>query len=144
MRLAIFTCLAISSVALGQSPLGGVSSEWDVQKLSAQPDEARPVLDRVAECHGSAGVFAVVGYSMGQRALHELGEARGSFDLEVTHRTPMKVQYSCVADGVQASTGVSAGKLNLDLVEAPVSEFETIFRDRKTGKQLVFRIRPPF
>jgi formylmethanofuran dehydrogenase subunit E len=56
----------------------------------------------------------------------------------------MQVQYSCVADGWQAATGVSAGKLNLHIVEAPIAGFETVVKDRKTGKQLTFRIRPEF
>lgn len=81
---------------------------------------------------------------MGEAALHELGKTRGSFDLDVTHRTPLKVQYSCVADGWQAATGVSAGKLNLHIIEAPVTQFETVVKDRKSGMQLVFRIRPEF
>jgi len=102
------------------------------------------MLKVVTEFHGHAGVFAVAGYRMGERALRDLGERRGSFDLDVTHKTPLQVQYSCVADGWQAATGVSAGKLSLHIVEAPVSGFETVVQDRRTGQRLVFRIRPEF
>ena len=115
-----------------------------VSHLGGQNTSTDEILNRVAEFHGNAGVFAVAGYRMGQEALRELGQQRGSFDLDVTHRTPLQVQYSCVADGWQASTGVSAGKLNLHIVEVPASRFETIVKDRKTGRQLVFRIRPEF
>ena len=101
-------------------------------------------LSRVAAIHGVAGVFAVAGYRMGERALQDLAAKRGSFALDVTHRTPLKVQYSCVADGWQAATGVSAGKLNLHIVEVPVEQTETIIRDNHTGKVLVFRLRPDF
>jgi hypothetical protein len=62
------------------------------------------LLARVASIHGVAGVFAVAGYRMGERALHDLGEQRGSFAIDVTYRTPLKVQYSCIADGRQAAT----------------------------------------
>lgn len=113
-------------------------------RLCAQTAGVDEILKRVAEFHGNAGVFAVAGYRMGEAALHELGKARGSFDLDVTHRTPLKVQYSCVADGWQAATGVSAGKLSLHIVEAPITQFETVVKDRKSSKQLVFRIRPEF
>lgn len=68
-------------------------------------------LSRVATIHGAADVFAVAGYRMGERALHDLSAQRGNFALDVTHRTPLEVQYSCIADGWQAATGVSAGKL---------------------------------
>ena len=105
----------------------------------AGPDE---VLVRVAAIHGNPGVFAVAGYRMGERALRELGLERGSFALLVTHHTPLKVQYSCVADGWQAATGVSAGKLNLVVVEA--DQVETVVEDRKTGRRLGFRLQPEF
>ncbi len=102
------------------------------------------LLKEVAAIHGAAGVFAVAGYRMGERALKELGLPRGSFSIDVVHHTPMEVQWSCVADGLQASTGVSAGKLNLKLVEAAKSQAETVVTNRKTGKQIVFRMQPEF
>jgi len=107
----------------------------------AGPDE---VLGRVAAIHGNPGVFAVAGYRMGERALRELGLERGSWSLLVTHHTPLKVQYSCVADGWQAATGVSAGKLNLLVVECGEEEVQTVVEDRKTGRRLSFRLRPEF
>lgn len=102
------------------------------------------ILARVAEFHGAAGVFAVAGYRIGIRALHDLGEPRGSFNLDLTHYTPFQVQWSCVADGVQAATGVSAGKLNLHLVEATRDHFETVVWDKRSGKVLDFRMQPEF
>ena len=81
---------------------------------------------------------------MGERALHDLAAQRGSFALDVTHLTLLEVQYSCVADGWQAATGVSAGKLNLLIVEVPPERTETIIRDKKSGKGLIFRLRPEF
>ena len=109
---------------------------------TALPDS--DILARVAEIHGAAGVFAVAGYRIGARALTELGEKRGSFSLDVTHKTPMEVQWSCVADGVQAATGVSAGKLNLHVVEAAKDQLETVVWDKKTGKVLLFHLQPGF
>jgi formylmethanofuran dehydrogenase subunit E len=101
-------------------------------------------LKEVAAIHGAAGVFAVAGYRMGERALRDLGTPRGSFALEVVHKTPMQVQYSCIADGLQAATGTSAGKLNLRIVEAPAAGLETIVRNRKTGQELIFHLEPDF
>jgi formylmethanofuran dehydrogenase subunit E len=109
--------------------------------ICQEPDEA---MKQVAEFHGNAGVFAMAGYRMGQHALKEFHEPRGSFDLDVAHRTPMEVQYSCIADGWQAATGVSAGKLNLHVVQVPKANVETIINDRKSGQTLIFRLQPGF
>jgi hypothetical protein len=44
----------------------------------------------------------------------------------------------------KAATGVSAGKLNLRLVEASKSQSETVVTNRKTGKQITFRLQADF
>jgi formylmethanofuran dehydrogenase subunit E len=112
--------------------------------LKAQTASSAEALRSVSAIHGMAGPFAVAGYRMGERSLKELGLHRGSVMLDVTHRTPYQVQWSCVADGVQAATGASVGKLNLRLVEVPLSEMQTIIKDRATSKELVFRFKPSF
>lgn len=99
-------------------------------------------LDRVKEIHGGTGPWAVVGYRMGQRSLRELGVDRGAFHLLVVHSSPAEVQYSCMADGLQAATGTSPGKLNLRLETAPVERLHTTVEDRKTGRRLVFTLNP--
>src|SRR3954453_8049413 len=79
-------------------------------------------LERVRDYHGAAGPWAVVGYRIGERALQELGLPRQSHSLLVVHRCPTQVQYSCLADGLQAATGASPGKLNLRVEEATAEE----------------------
>jgi formylmethanofuran dehydrogenase subunit E len=66
-------------------------------------------LATVAAIHGGAGPWVVAGYRMGEYAMKQLGLDRYSFDLEVQHHTPHKVQYSCIADGAAAATGASLG-----------------------------------
>jgi formylmethanofuran dehydrogenase subunit E len=103
-------------------------------------------LAKVADVHGMAGPFAVAGFRMGQRALAELGLATGSFDLEVRHESPAEVQWSCIADGAQAATGASPGKLNLVVKEVarPPTQTRTVFRRKSTGKTVVARLKPEF
>lgn len=101
-------------------------------------------LERVAAVHGAAGPFAVAGYRMGERALKELGLPRGSFDLEVVHEAPPQVQWSCIADGLQASTGTSPGKLNLKVVEVSQERTTSVVRDRRSGKALRFTLTHAF
>jgi formylmethanofuran dehydrogenase subunit E len=81
---------------------------------------------------------------MGQRALRELGLPPGSFDLEVRHESPAQVQWSCIADGAQAATGASPGKLNLQLREVERAAMRTVFRRKSTGASLVLRLKPAF
>jgi formylmethanofuran dehydrogenase subunit E len=94
--------------------------------------------------HGGHGPFAVAGYRIGERALKDLSASRSSFSLEVIHKTPAEVQWTCIADGVQAATGASVGKMNLKIESASVEDVETIVRDKKSGRTLVFHIQPSF
>lgn len=101
-------------------------------------------LSRVKEVHGGTGPWAVAGYRIGERALKELGLPRQSHALEVIHRCPAEVQYSCIADGVQAATGASPGKLNLRLETATREDLRTVIRDRRSGRTLTFTLEPGF
>lgn len=106
-------------------------------------ENGTPALERTAAIHGRPGPFAVAGYQMGEAALRTLGLPRGSFDLEVIHYSPQQVQWSCIADGLQAATGVSAGKLNLRLVPTE-GEVYSVVRNRKTGRSLRFELADTF
>jgi formylmethanofuran dehydrogenase subunit E len=117
---------------------------WSAQ---AQPQARlgeQEILAKVAAIHGAAGVFAVAGYRIGEDALERLNKKRGSFALDVTHKTPFEVQWSCIADGVQSATGVSAGKLNLHIVEVSRDRLETVIQDKQSGRTLRYRIQPAF
>jgi formylmethanofuran dehydrogenase subunit E len=97
-------------------------------------------LAEVARVHGAAGPWAVAGYRMGKHALGKLGLDRQSFDLEIVHKSPRSVQFSCIADGASAATGASLGKLNLSLTEAAEADVETVYRNKSTGQAI--RLRP--
>jgi formylmethanofuran dehydrogenase subunit E len=101
-------------------------------------------LARVKEVHGGTGPWVVAGYRIGERALKELGLSRQSHELDVVHRCPAEVQYSCIADGVQAATGASPGKLNLRVEPASREDLRTVIRDKKSGRTLTFTIKPEF
>jgi len=121
-----------------------VLASLGVENPPAPSPEVAECLARVKAIHGGSGPWAVVGYRIGERALKELKLPRQSFALLVIHRAPAEVQYSCVADGLQASTGASVGKLNLKLEEAPVDRLKTTIQDRKSGRVLTFTIKPGF
>ena len=62
----------------------------------------------------------------------------------VVHRCPAQVQYSCMADGLQAATGASPGKLNLRVEVAKAEGLRSVVEDRKFGRRLTFTLRPVF
>lgn len=107
--------------------------------LAAAPagaDETDARLDAVAQIHGDAGAWAVAGYRMGEHALKTLGLKRGTFGLTVEHQSPKEVRYSCIADGVQAATGASLGRLQLSWKEAKAAALVTVFTDKASGKSV--------
>jgi formylmethanofuran dehydrogenase subunit E len=131
-HLLISICL-LAIAGVGQSVLAQQSnSSTDV------------TLKDVATIHGMAGPFAVAGYRIGVRALRELNVQRGDFALSVVHESPAQVQWSCIVDGVQAATGASLGKLNLRFEMVPINRMVTIIKNRKTGQELRFTLKPEF
>lgn len=104
--------------------------------LPAWADDTDLKLDAVAQIHGDAGAWAVAGYRMGEHALKALGLKRGTFALTVEHQSPKEVRYSCIADGVQAATGASLGRLQLGWKEAKAEALVTVFTDKASGKSV--------
>jgi formylmethanofuran dehydrogenase subunit E len=96
--------------------------------LTGTPDED---LAAVAAVHGEAGPWAVAGWRMAKYAMAKLGP-----ELEVKHESPRAVQFSCIADGAQAATKTSVGKLSLSWVES--TQTRTTFTNRE-GKSLTLQ-----
>lgn len=115
-----------------------------LRPLFAHDDDDHPILNRVAMIHGGTGPFAVAGYRMGEAALKQLKLNRGSFHVEVIHYAPHEVQWSCIIDGLQAATGASAGKLNLNLMESTQDKVYSVIRNRKTGQEVKLELTPEF
>jgi formylmethanofuran dehydrogenase subunit E len=136
MRWAL---LAIVLLALGGVPACASSTEPHASRAPVHADPVEQKLDAVAAVHGAPGPWAVAGYRMSEYALTRLGLGRGSFDLVVTHHSPKEVRFSCIADGVAAQSGASAGKLNLTVEEAQEKDLRTTYRDKRTGRSLTLR-----
>jgi formylmethanofuran dehydrogenase subunit E len=115
------------------------SPEGPAPAAAAPADPLDTELDRVAAVHGAPGPWAVAGYRMGKHALAELGLERGTFDLDVSHKSPHEVMFSCIADGASAATGASLGKLNLALVDGTQAELATTYRRKSNGRSITLR-----
>jgi hypothetical protein len=123
---------------------GGHHGEGHHAAEAGSPRSVDEQLGEVERIHGGAGPWAVAGYRMGAFALAKLGAPRGSFDLQIIHKSPRQVQLSCIADGAAAATGASLGKLNLSLVEADEAHLLTTYRLASTGASLSLRPSPAF
>lgn len=109
--------------------------------VSDLPQRREPVR-AVRRIHGGVGPFAMAGWVMGQHALKELRVENPRFDVEVVHASPAQVQYSCIADGLQAATGASLGKLNLRRIDS--EQTISVIRNRTTGEARAYRLKPDF
>jgi len=114
----------------------GMTNVEGALKAAARAIQVR---DETAAPRG-LGPAEVIGFRMGKQALGMLGIEAGDAHLRAVHRTPLDVRFAVVADGVQAATGVSAGRLNLRVEAAPLSAMETRFENTKTGEEIVFRL----
>jgi formylmethanofuran dehydrogenase subunit E len=136
-RYAAWVLSATALVGLAPAFADGPGAD-----VSRAPSEVDAALANVRAVRRGVGPSAVDGYRMGERALKELDLPRQSFALLVVHKTPMQEQYSFMADGLQAATGASLGKLNLRLEKAPSPTISTTVADRKSGRRPVFTIDP--
>jgi uncharacterized GH25 family protein len=103
-------------------------------------DDAQPALRAIKALHGSIEPWAVVGYRAGSFALQALALPFGSPRLHAVVRIPAAAPYAAIADGIQAATQASAGRLNLAIEPAEFSEMQVTFVDRETGGAV--RLRP--
>jgi hypothetical protein len=96
--------------------------------------------------NGVPGPWALSGWRIGANALKRLGITREqAWEIEVVHRTVFEVRYTCMADGLMASTGVSPGKMNLSLEKvANEDQLETVITHKKSGRRLIYRLTQAF
>lgn len=96
--------------------------------------------------HGVPGPWALSGYRIGANALKKLGLTREqSFELDVVHRSEPSIRYTCMADGLMASTGASPGKLNVKLENVgSEDELVTVVTHAKSKRVLTYRLTKAF
>ena len=78
------------------------------------------------EFHGHLGVFSIVGAKMGIKAREIFGV--GPDMLEVTTYAGYRPPYSCLTDGIQASTGATLGMGTIHLAADSIARPEAVFK----------------
>jgi formylmethanofuran dehydrogenase subunit E len=93
------------------------------------------------QMHGHVGPWNVLGWRIGQDALHEFDTKWGKHDLDIICYIPMEIPYSCMADGLVIGTGNSIGRLDIRLAEVMSRDLIRIAVQRKdgTGPILIFK-----
>ncbi|MCX8206887.1 MAG: formylmethanofuran dehydrogenase subunit E family protein [Methanothrix sp.] len=94
------------------------------------------MIERGSEFHGHLGPFLVLGIRMGLAALRELG-SHGHRDISAVVRSGSMPPVSCMADGIQISTGCTLGKGNISVVQDGVPEVTF----HSNGRSVSFRVR---
>ncbi len=92
------------------------------------------------EFHGHLGVFSIVGAKMGIKAREFFGV--GPDELEVVTYAGTKPPYSCLNDGIQASTGATLGMGTIHLAPDSITEPAAIFRSK--GRAVRMNLRPEY
>jgi formylmethanofuran dehydrogenase subunit E len=92
-----------------------------------------PLLQAGGRFHGHIGPFLAVGLRMGLAANEHLG--RDPMGMKAVVKVEGRPPRSCVLDGIQYSTGCTAGKSNL-VIEPDSKEISAVF----TGKAGRFSI----
>jgi formylmethanofuran dehydrogenase subunit E len=72
------------------------------------------LIENAVKLHGHLGPFLVIGVRMGEMAKRYLDlDGESSRRLQASVKTPLFTPFSCVIDGIQASTGCTVGNQKL-------------------------------
>lgn len=93
-------------------------------------------LKKIEEFHGHLGPYVVIGYRMGEIAKRELNN--DPFKKNVVVLTGNTPPISCMADGIQLSSGCTLGKGNIQIQDK--KEPSAIFKDFN-GKQITISLK---
>lgn len=124
---------------------GRWESFWASLTFRAKGDaDVSDMFRSIRRVHGDTRPAAVAGYRIGENILDIFKLKPGSRDLHVIVHTPLDLNYAGLADGIQAATGASIGKLNLAIREAPASRLQAVFVNLATGQSLRVHFTPAF
>lgn len=107
------------------------------------PSELKTILEKASDFHGHLGPFLTVGVRMGLVGLDRIG-AQLSESLRIVVSLPLHVPFSCVVDGLQATTKCTIGNQKLSMrdahtIQATFETYETGQRATVALNQLVFQ-----
>jgi formylmethanofuran dehydrogenase subunit E len=100
------------------------------------------LIEKAAELHGHLGPFLVLGVRMGEVAEKHLDlDNKNRRLLKTSIRTPLFPPFSCVIDGVQASTSCTIGNQRLKIEES-AKEITARFKLPSSGRTVKISVKP--
>lgn len=92
--------------------------------------------------HGHLGPFLVIGVKMARLAMKELkaNEAK-PLDMQVFAKLPLITPFSCILDGIQATTQCTVGNRKLR-VKSSDNSITAIFKLKGQGKAIKIHVKP--
>jgi len=74
------------------------------------------LIENAAKLHGHLGPFLVIGVRMGDSAKRHLDlDDKSDRGLQASIKTPLSTPFSCVIDGIQATTSCTVGNQKLKI-----------------------------
>jgi formylmethanofuran dehydrogenase subunit E len=100
------------------------------------------LIENAAKLHGHLGPFLVIGVRMGDLAKRflEVNE-KSSRRIEANIQTPLSTPFSCVIDGIQASTSCTVGNRKLK-IENSTKEITACFKLQNSKKIIRISVNP--
>jgi formylmethanofuran dehydrogenase subunit E len=99
--------------------------------------EFQQLIENAARLHGHLGPFLVIGVRMGETAKRHLEvDGKNSWRLQVSIKTRLSTPFSCVIDGIQATTSCTVGnqKLRIEKSRKEIAARFTLKSSHKTVK----------
>jgi len=105
-------------------------------------EELTSLIEKAADFHGHLGPFLVIGVRMGSSAKKVFNENAGESDeLRVTARLPLLTPFSCILDGIQATTQCTVGNQKLRM-ENSQEKIAVYFEHQNSDKTLRLHVNP--
>ena len=101
-----------------------------------------PLIKNAAKLHGHLGPFLVIGVRMGDVAKSYLAAYDNNIRrLHASIKTPLSTPFSCVIDGIQASTSCTVGNQRLK-IEKSAKEITASFTLQSAKKVMKILVNP--
>jgi formylmethanofuran dehydrogenase subunit E len=100
------------------------------------------LIQNAAKLHGHLGPFLVIGVRMGEIAKRHLKvDQKNSRGLQANIKTPLSTPFSCVIDGIQATTSCTVGNQKLK-IEKSMKEITARFKLQSSDKTVKILVKP--
>jgi formylmethanofuran dehydrogenase subunit E len=106
-----------------------------------QIKETPLLIENAVKLHGHLGPFLVIGVRMGEIAKRHLKvDEKNSRGLQANIRIPLSTPFSCVIDGIQATTSCTVGNQKLKIEKS--IEITACFKLQSSDKTVKISVNP--